>query len=501
MFNLFFNSTDERYLCGAHRVVLLLIFVLFITNGCSGSNESANNGGVVTDGQGGLTITRHDISWVLDSDYQYGRFANGDYYVIDPGTGVKVVDIIPGASTYNGFHINGSEKNPVSGTTTHGYDNQLGGYDETLNVGLNVSVNNPLVLNAKDSLVSSISNTPPATHDYGGQQTFMKTCAVLTVLASAVPDGTFRPSYTDRSHSKFYQISEMDYSLLKKLTPAAGAPSITDVETMIERLFLDHFRGWGAVYYHPLHMANYGREIASELGLVAVMLHTDLPDTEKATLLIRYVQIGIDLYGILINGGQSNWYGEAGHGQGRKWPILFTGLMLNDADMQSIGEKSGAYLYSGGYGPENPPPDYLNFGMDDETFYVTAQDVAITNSGSWNPDDRSGQAYPYTNAMIGMPEWGIRHNGYPEQSDSAWYAIYRQCCTALAWHGHILAALMMDAKDLWNHNALFDYMDRYTAIANGDPDPFGISVQGVEAGWRSNNAWVEAMWDMYRSDY
>jgi hypothetical protein len=497
-----FNSLiNDRYLLKTQRMFLLFIMTLFIANGCNGSNDSTTNEGITIDEHGRLVIARHDISWVFDANYQHGKFANGDYYVVDPGTGVRVVGITPGASIYNGFHINGSEKNPTPGATTHGYDNQSGGYDETLNVGLNVSENNPLVLNAKDSLVSSISNTPPVAHDYGGQRTFMETCAVLTVLESAVADGTFRPSYTDRSHSKFYHISELDYSLLKKLPPAAEAPSLADVEKMIERLFLDHFQGWGAVYYHPLHMANYGREIASELGLAAIVLHTDLPDTEKATLLIRYVQIGIDLYGILINGGQKNWYGEGGHGQGRKWPILFAGLMLNDADMQSIGQKSGAYLYSGGYGPENPPPDYLHFGMDDQTFYVTTQDVAITNSSSWNPDEHSGRAYPYTNEMVGLPEWGIRHNRYPEQSDSAWYANYRQCCTARAWHSHILAALIMDAKDLWNHNALFDYMDRYMAIANGEPDPFGISVQGVEAGWRSNHTWLETMWDMYRKDY
>lgn len=490
--------------------LLLLTVVIFQNVGCGDSGDvktqNADTGSTYSDGisydeQGRLIITQYEISWKFDADYSYGNYANGDFYVVDPGTGVSIIEISPGSQKYNGYDVHGSEKNPVAGVSKQGYDSQLGRYDETINAGLNVSLDHPLMLSAKDCIISSISNTPPETHTYGGQETVMKTCAILTVVGSAPPTGTFRPSYCDRDHSTLYNIGDLDYTLLAKLTPVSGEPSIKDVEAMFERLWLDNFPGWASIYYKPLHMPNYGREIASELGLGAVMLHIDLPDSEKETLLIRLVQIGIDLYGVLVNGGKDNWGGDGGHGKGRKWPILFSGLMLGDTDMQNIGQKSGDYLYGGSYGPGNPPPDYYHFGEDDQTFYVAAEDVSVTNSSSWNPDERSGTAYPYTSAMIGMPEWGIRHQDYPEMSDSAWYAIYRRCCNAMAWQGQLLSCVIMGAKPLWNHNALFDYMDRYMAITNGEPDPFGFSVQGVEAGWRSNNTWLETMWDMYRKDY
>lgn len=59
----------------------------------------------------------------------------------------------------------------------------------------------------------------------------------------------------------------------------------------------------------------------------------------------------------------------------------------------------------------------------------------------------------------------------------------------------------MDAKDIWDHPALFDYQDRYMAITNGEPDPFGYVVDGESEGWRSNSSFAESMWDEYRGDY
>ena len=67
----------------------------------------------------------------------------------------------------------------------------------------------------------------------------------------------------------------------------------------------------------------------------------------------------------------------------------------------------------------------------------------------------------------------------------------------MSWHSHILAAYIMNARALWNYDALFDYTDRYMAIANGDPGPFGFTVEGEVAGLRTNVIWLEEMWDTY----
>jgi len=64
------------------------------------------------------------------------------------------------------------------------------------------------------------------------------------------------------------------------------------------------------------------------------------------------------------------------------------------------------------------------------------------------------------------------------------------------WGGFILAANIMEesasAKTLWNHNALFDWADKYWQ----EPD-----VNLPSGGESFNPIWVEDMWDTYRADY
>jgi len=38
---------------------------------------------------------------------------------------------------------------------------------------------------------------------------------------------------------------------------------------------------------------------------------------------------------------------------------------------------------------------------------------------------------------------------------------YRVCCNATAWIGEALGALLIGAKQVWNHDAFFDYCDRW----------------------------------------
>jgi len=56
----------------------------------------------------------------------------------------------------------------------------------------------------------------------------------------------------------------------------------------------------------------------------------------------------------------------------------------------------------------------------------------------------------------------------------------------------VLAARMMGAKNLWNHNALFDYQDRYMNVT---------AVSGSNPGWRAITPFNEEMWDTYRAQF
>jgi hypothetical protein len=59
----------------------------------------------------------------------------------------------------------------------------------------------------------------------------------------------------------------------------------------------------------------------------------DVPQKTKEKLTIEMIQRGIDLYGLAMAGG--SWNVGGGHSSGRKWPILFASIMLNDSTISS----------------------------------------------------------------------------------------------------------------------------------------------------------------------
>ncbi len=458
-----------------HFLGWALVFTLAMSSGTAGASNLAkrprgpNAPADVTD-----QITQFGITWTFDNDeYEYGQFANGDYWVVGP---VTIVAIDPPSTDVGGRVMNGSMVNPSpTNGSVQGYDSAMYGaygphFDAALNVarpnGQDLSAGNPLVVQPGSSLVSTISLAE------AGARPQLQTAAVLTVLTSPAPAGSFRPPYSGSDKTIRFDVSQIDGSLLAQLAPVALTPDLSAVEGYFERPWIDHVPNWLADYHHPEeNMPFYGREMSAQVGAGALMLHLDLPYAHKETLLIRYIQLGIDLYGVVQDGGENNWTPNGGHTTGRKWPILFAGLMLGDEQMKNIGpgDGSGAFLFS----------------EDAQMFYVSQADIDMTH----DPDLRNCYLMEYEQSDLGLPEWGIRHATEPDQDNKAWCAIYRQCCTANSWAGFVLAAHIMDAQDLWAHDPLFDYQDRYMAI-----EPPGEWT-------RSWDDFTEEMWDTYRSYY
>jgi len=249
--------------------------------------------------------------------------------------------------------------------------------------------------------------------------------------------------------------------------PVASTPSLSEVESWFERPWIDHVQDWIGRYCHPSeNMPDYGRDLCDRVSTASLMLQLDFTDAQKRTLLVRLVQVGIDFDGIVENGGKQNWPAGGGHHSGRKWPILFAGLMLGDGEMQKIGLD-----------------DTIAFNEDDQTFFVeeTAPGVYNWGYGGYGPQDE------------GLAEWGNQHAKNLGQDDSSWFGNpYRTCCTANVWWGEVLAARIMGAKALWNHDPLFDYMDRYRSVA-----PTTGQVSWTIA-W---SPFQLDMWDAYRSSY
>ena len=63
----------------------------------------------------------------------------------------------------------------------------------------------------------------------------------------------------------------------------------------------------------------------------------DYTPEQKEPLLVNFVQVGIDLHGVTRGGFV--WEAWGGLNSGRKWPIVFAGIMLGDPDMQAPRKK------------------------------------------------------------------------------------------------------------------------------------------------------------------
>jgi chitodextrinase len=429
------------------------------------------------------SLNQFGITWTFDKElstdgaagtYHYGQFANGDYWAVGP---VNIVGIDPPSTDVGGRIINGSMINLDPLVIPQGWDNNLpwNAYDEALNVAWGVSPSSPLTLQPGTSLVSMTSHVPPTSTSIPW---YLKDAAVLTVISAAAPQGSFRPSYVGTDRTIRYNKSQFNYSLLAKLQPVAGMPSWSAVEEDFERPWIDYRGGVTSRFQHPTsNMPDYGRNMAAQIGDAALMLNLDYSDQLKETLLVRLVQYGIDIYPV-TKLKTDVWHGDGGIGHGRKWPILFAGLMLDDPNMKNIGKPGQDVSWQ--------DPDYIFFGEDHTTFYVSPYDVA---------KQLLPGHVPYETADIGMPDYGKWHGKppYDNQDNKNWHSSYRRCCHGNCFAGSVLAAHIMDAKDLWNHDALFDYMDRYMQVE--------AQVTAVGSWERQWSKFAERMWDTYRTNY
>jgi len=412
------------------------------------------------------SLSQFGITWTFDKSYEVGQFANDDWWVKGP---VHVVDIYPPSTSKATRRQNGSMVNPsaINGSS-QGYDtsayaqySSANSYQDKLNVALDVSASNPLALAAGSSLVSTASLAKP------DQRPQFASSAILTVLANPAPVGSFRPAYSALRKTIKFNESQLDYSKLSRLRKIPVTPNMVEAERWFLRPWVDHVPSFLGRYVHPSdNMPDYGREIADQIGTATLMLNMNFTDAEKRKLLVRVIQVGIDEYGVFEREGKRTWLPNGGHMSGRKWPILFAGLMLNDSGMASVGMDNEAI-----------------FSEDSQTFYVSETSTGVYNYGFGS----------YTRADLGTADWGVLHGLRPSYDEKDWYGNpYRLCCTANVWWGEALSAYIMGAKGIWNHDAFFDYIDRYHSenLARG--------IQDYRMAWTK---FPYAMWKAYRSNY
>ncbi len=272
-------------------------------------------------------ISQHGITWTLSHECEYGRFVNGDFYVIVSSDNVQLTSISPSPDgTRNGFMVN-----PIPGQK-HSYDSRATNFDASAVKTL------PFQLKANSSIVStkSVTSGDVGTDGYLHQSwlgyrvstshAYLTDAAILTVLAQHPPSGSFRPPYVGDNKPVLNQAS-INRSKLPMLEPPTGTPTTTMTERALERPWILHGRDWTARAIHPVNnMPNYHREIANVLSEATLLLTTkNITDT----LLIRYIQLGIDYYFMATTGsvGDSSFF-EA--------PVIITGHLLGSNEILNV---------------------------------------------------------------------------------------------------------------------------------------------------------------------
>lgn len=386
-------------------------------------------------------ITQHGITWTFASPVRVGRFVNGDYYVAGECT---IVDIQPFPTKTNGRH--GSVLNIQPNTQRSGFDSriQAGRYDPSLRVYP------PMKLTPGNKLISSRSaegsNLPCVMRPNDTSESPVASISILTGVDAAQDLDAFRPSYAQGS-TEIYLSRNLRRQLLPKLAPVQNVPPLSEFEGYFKRPWVD------SVFFNfdvpAEYMASYGRENGYVMSFSSLLLTLNFSQEEKDPLLVYLTQYGIDLYG-LVEQGHTGWQAHGGHGSGRKFPIVFAGVMLNEGKMKSV---------------------RVNFGEDMQTIWVSETLPAATYTRSWHtqPETVVYGGHVGINGESVNPGWGPYEHLAPSVWKNTLGESYRRCCTSVSWVGEALAArLIPEMQEAWNHPQFFEYVNRWM-LSPDDP--------------------------------
>lgn len=447
-------------------------------------------------------VSQYGITWTFGKPARVGRFVNGDWYVVGPAT-IKAIDPKPlygneipkrqldhmdkerrvEQRVRNGFMLNPPAKMRVA------YDSGVRNwFDPSLIQKL------PVAMKAGDSLVSTISMPKHLVLHAQlrnkiqrgvGDSSPIRTAAVLTCVGEPQPADAFRPAFCDRQ-SRIY----LARNLKRELLPNAAATR--SVPKKIEQYIRFTQRPWvGTCFFgfeEPVeNMPQYGMEYGRVSGVCALLLCTDFKPEQKEPLLVNYVQIGIDLGG-MVRAGHPGWTGWGGHGSGRKLPIVFAGLLLGDKQLASI----------------NKSFPKVSFGEDEQTAYGDCWTGAkVVFAGHSGIDAATGVGRSRGNG------WGPYEHMHPSQWEKGQNTseAYRRTCTSGGWVAQALALRLMRAEEAWGHDAFLDYMDRWmyeddTAFIKAIKEATGKDYDREWSrhgwAWQEKEAFVKEMWAKHR---
>jgi cysteine-rich repeat protein len=382
------------------------------------------------------SITQYGITWYFDKDYPVGQFANGDWWVVGP---VTITRITPDFDGQN----NGWEVNPLPGRV-QGFDSQCDGFTPSLVPSL------PYTTSPGESIVKTVSS--------GGARPCLQTAAVLTVVGSVPPNsgaGVFRPPYVG-TEKPYYFVNDIHTDFLPSYAPVANAPSLEWVKDRFSPLQLDHGMGRMGRFIHPVDsMPNYGADIGKDTGDAALRLMLNDPISQKMPALIAYLQYGIDLYYMVLNG--QTWPSGGGHRVGEKLVLAFTAVMFDDEAMKQTVRNADFFEEDTGMYISDKTGKAL-FG-----FHISSSDEEDYWSYLRSRSGNRSVADPYQYIDGGVPGEG-----------------YQYCCLSQPWKSSALAVyLMPKLQEVWTNPAFFEYVDRWVLEGvHTQPDPCAPVSQG-----------------------
>ena len=329
-----------------------------------------------------------------------------------------------------------------------GFDNRISSnrYDAALRVYP------PITLTPGNQLITSRSvgnaNLPRVMRPNSTSVSPVASVSILTSVDAPQPPDAFRPSYAHGT-TKSHLSRNLKRHLLPKLSPVANIPSLAEFEGYLERPWVDSvFFGFDAP---SEYMPDYGREISYLMSFAGLLLTLDFTEEQKEPLLVYLTQYGIDLFG-LVEQGHSGWHAHGGHGSGRKFPVIFAGVMLNEESIKSV---------------------QADFGEDMQTIWVSETLPEGTYTQSWHANPETvvfGGHYGIFGELL-KPGWGPYEHLAPSAWKNSTGEAYRRSSTSVGWVGEALTArLIPGMQAAWNHPQFFAYVDRWMFSSDNPQD-------------------------------
>ncbi len=432
-------------------------------NNNSPSINHTSQTSVPLDSEKASSITQYGITWTFDKPYPVGQFVNGDYYVVGP---VVITGQVP---SWDGTR-NGAMVDPdASAEIGQGYDARAYNFNDSLRIKF------PVTLSGTRSVISSIGLID---QKKGGAYDTLKAASVLTIVDTAPTPGTFRPPYV-AGPKPLWNIAAVDYKRAPSLPVPAGTviPDLVGAG-ILERVWLNHGPKTRGAEIHPVdNMPPYPRDSSLEESEMAVLAMLDTP--QRVIAINRLIQLGIDTYQIALRNGDA-FQANGGFGSGWKFPVIFAGIMLGDAAMQSPPAHTS-------------PTGVEKFGEDGFTYY--GQPTAEYPNGKplFGEDcEKQGIMKPYYGNNNCRDTTGLLDSWDLHSNNSGDYGL---CCTSYAWVGQALAIHLMRAEAAWNHPAYFDYVDRWTQTPSLWPDQ---SDDFKRATYGYGGFFIQKVWEEYR---